>query len=185
MIDTFDIILLDDLKKVDTCISSQNVWVGTYEKGHTIQTRSHEVLRTGEVSTTFWKFWKSKFNVRTKVRFLVNTPVYNFKIKRIPSSLNIFNRKNKRCPIYLPIPYNRPSLSRGHQTITIMNYCCYCFNGLWKVKAKYIVLCLNAFAKLQNAKREFRHLVLMGNCPTCSLMPWPYQSTGWFVISPF
>ena len=70
MIDTFDIILLDDLKKVDTCISSQNVWVGTYEKGHTIQTRSHEVLRTGEVSTNIWKFWKSKFNIRTKVRFL-------------------------------------------------------------------------------------------------------------------
>ena len=23
------------------------------------------------------------------------------------------------------------------------------------------------------------------NCPTCNLVPWPYQSTKWFVISPF
>ena len=29
------------------------------------------------------------------------------------------------------------------------------------------------------------HSVLMGSCPTCSHMPWPYQSTKWFVISPF
>ena len=29
-----------------------------------------------------------------------------------------------------------------------------------------------------------RHPVLMGNCPTCSHMPWPYQSTKWFFISP-
>ena len=25
----------------------------------------------------------------------------------------------------------------------------------------------------------------MGNYPTFSFMPWPYQSTEWFVISPF
>ena len=35
--------------------------------------------------------------------------------------------------------YNPPSLSRDHQTVTIMNHC-YCFDGLWKVKAKYIVV---------------------------------------------
>ena len=23
------------------------------------------------------------------------------------------------------------------------------------------------------------------NCPTCNLVPWPYQSTKWFVINPF
>ena len=28
-----------------------------------------------------------------------------------------------------------------------------------------------------------RHPALMGNCPTCSHMPWPYQSTEWFVVS--
>ena len=29
------------------------------------------------------------------------------------------------------------------------------------------------------------HPVLMGNCPTCSHMLWPYQSTECFLISPF
>ena len=37
------------------------------------------------------------------------------------------------------------------------------FDGLWKVKAKYIVLCLNALAKLRNAKGASYHPVLMGN----------------------
>ena len=57
-----------------------------------------------------------------------------------------------------------------------MNQCCYCFDGLWKVKAKYKVLCLNALAKLQNARGASRHLALMGNCPICNHMRWPYQS---------
>ena len=92
--------------------------------------------------------------------------------------------KNKRCYIYLPIPYNRSSLSRDHQRVTTMNPCCYCFDHLLKVKAKYIVLCLSALAKSQNARGAFHHPALMGNCPTCSHMPWPYQSTKWFVISP-
>ena len=85
--------------------------------------------------------------------------------KRIPSSLNIFSRKNKRCYVYLVSSYNWPTFTRDHQTVTIMNQCCYCFDGLWKVKAKYKILCLNALAKLQK------------NCQTCSHMHWPYQST--------
>ena len=51
--------------------------------------------------------------------------------------------------------------------------------------AKYIVLCLNALAKLQNLKEASRHPVLIGNYSTCSRVPWPYQSTKRFVISPF
>ena len=35
------------------------------------------------------------------------------------------------------------------------------------VVACSIVLCLNAFAKLQNTRGESRQLVLMGNCSTC------------------
>ena len=66
-------------------------------------------------------------------------------IKRIPSSLHNFTRKNKRCYVYLPPPYNRPSLSRDHQTVTIMNHCCY-FDGLG-MKTKYVTFCLNALAK--------------------------------------
>ena len=48
---------------------------------------------------------------------------------------------------------------------------------------KYIVLCLNALAKLQNPKKASRHQALMGNCSTCSHIPWLYQYTKWFAIS--
>ena len=48
-----------------------------------------------------------------------------------------------------------------------------------------MVLCLNAFAKLQNAMEGSSHPVLMFNCPTYNHMLWPYQSTECFVISPF
>ena len=68
-------------------------------------------------------------------------------IKRTPSSLTIFTRKNKSCYVYLPILYNWSSLSRDHQTVAIMNNCSYCFGGLRKMKSKYIVLCLNGLAK--------------------------------------
>ena len=106
-------------------------------------------------------------------------------IKKIPSRLNIFTRESKRCYVYLLIPYNWHSLSRDHQRVTIMIHCCYWFDGQWNVKAKYIVLCLNALAKLQNPKGPSRHPALMGNCSTCSHMSWPYQSTKWFFISSF
>ena len=69
---------------------------------------------------------------------------------------------------------NRLSLFRGHQTVT-MNHCCYCFDGPWKVRTKYIVLHLNVFAKLENPRGKSHLPVLMGNCPT--RMPWPYQFT--------
>ena len=67
-------------------------------------------------------------------------------IKIITSSLNNFTSKNKRCYVYLPTPYNRLSLSRDHQTVTIMNHCCYCFDGVG-METKYIALCLNTLAK--------------------------------------
>ena len=66
-----------------------------------------------------------------------------------------------------------------------MNHFCYYFDDLWKVKARYIVLCLNALAKLQNVKGTYRHPALIGDCPTCSYMPWPYQSTKLFLIGSF
>ena len=43
-----------------------------------------------------------------------------------------------------------------------MNHCFYCLDGLWNVKAKYIVLYLNALAKLQNPKGVSRPPALMG-----------------------
>ena len=48
---------------------------------------------------------------------------------------------------------------------------------------KYIVLCLNALAKLQNPKKASCHQALMGNCSTYSHILWLYQSTKWFAIS--
>ena len=56
-----------------------------------------------------------------------------------------------------------------------MNHCCYCFDGLQRMKTKYIVLCVNALAKYQNARGASRHLVFMVNYRTFSFMPWPYQ----------
>ena len=97
-------------------------------------------------------------------------------IKRIPSSLNIFTRTNKSCYVYFLIQYNRSSLSRDHQTVAIMNHSV--------KKVQYVISRLNALAKLQNVKEASRHPALMGNCPTWSHMPCPYQSTNWFVISP-
>ena len=44
------------------------------------------------------------------------------------------------------------------------------FDCLWKVKAKYNVLCSDALAKFRNARGASRHLVLIGNCRNCSYM---------------
>ena len=43
-----------------------------------------------------------------------------------------------------------------------MNYYCYFWMVLRKVKFKYIVLCLNASTKFYNARRACRHAALMG-----------------------
>ena len=51
--------------------------------------------------------------------------------------------------------------------------------------SRYTALCLNALAKLQNPREASRHPTLMGNCSTCSHMLLLYQSTKWFIISPF
>ena len=66
--------------------------------------------------------------------------------------------------------YNWSSLSRGHQIVTIMNHCYYCFDVLCEGQIDIIVL-LNAVTKLQNMRGASRHPVLMGKCPTCSHMP--------------
>ena len=98
--------------------------------------------------------------------------------------MRFFQLQSQRmwCYYFLPVPYNWFSLSKNHQRVTVMNHCFYCFDGFWKVKAKYIVLRLNALAKLKNVTGASRHSVLMGNCPTFSHMPSPHQSTKWFLI---
>ena len=54
-------------------------------------------------------------------------------IERIPRGFNIFTRRNKRCYVSFPIPYIGPSLSRGYQTVAIMNAKMY---GFLNVSAK-------------------------------------------------
>ena len=95
--------------------------------------------------------------------------------------MRFFQLQSQRmwCYYFLPVPYNWFSLSKNHQRVTVMNHCFYCFDGFWKVKAKYIVLYLNALAKLKNVTGTSRHSVLMGNCPTFSHMPSLHQSAKW------
>ena len=50
------------------------------------------------------------------------TQAYIFMIKRIPTGLNIFTSKNKRCDVSLPVLCIWPSLFKGHATITITNH---------------------------------------------------------------
>ena len=126
----------------------------------------------------------SKYNYPFQLQIIslnIPTRTYSFKIKRIPSSLKLFTQKSKRCCNDLSIPYNWPSLSRGYQTVTMMNHWCH----LESEGQTYSIVLLNVFVKLQNAGVAYHHSVLMGNCPTCSHMAWPYQSTEWSVISPF
>ena len=67
----------------------------------------------------------------------------------------IFTRKNKRCYVSLP------SLSRDHQTVTIMNL--------------NIILFLSAADENRNVKEKFCHPALMGNCLTYSHLSWPFN----------
>ena len=111
----------------------------------------------------------------------ITTWACNFMTKRIHRDLNIFTRKNIRCYVSLPIPYIRPVhttpwLSRGYQTVRIMNHYCYCLMVFrisleWSLYAKYIVLCLNASAKLRNARGLYRCPDLIDNFPTTCLSP--------------
>ena len=48
-----------------------------------------------------------------------------------------------------------------------------------------LLLCLKTLAKLQNARGASGHPALMNNYTASSHMPSSYQSTNWFVISPF
>ena len=63
----------------------------------------------------------------------------------------------------LPFPeFQKTSNSSNNKLLLLL------FDGLWKMKAKYIVLCLNASAKLQNPSGVSRLPALIGNCWTWS-----------------
>ena len=48
--------------------------------------------------------------------------------------------RNIKCYVCHPIPYKCPSLSIDHQTVTIMNHCCYYFDSPWKGKALFVII---------------------------------------------
>ena len=103
---------------------------------------------------------------------LVNilTRVKNLMIKRIPRGWNIFTRKNKRCYDSLPKPCIRPSLSRGHQTVAIMNHyieiCisyCTVSSTMWSIFSEVLIFCWlrSRVSKGVNNRNEesFGHIV--------------------------
>ena len=51
------------------------------------------------------------------------------------------------------------------------------FDGLGKVKVKYVVFSLDALAKFQNVRIASRRPAWIGNCWTYSHMSQPYQSS--------
>ena len=62
------------------------------------------------------------YQIQTNNFIKYMSQAYNFMIKRIPRTINIFIGKNKRWDVSLPISCIRHSLSRGHQTTTIINH---------------------------------------------------------------
>ena len=50
------------------------------------------------------------------------TQAYIFMIKRIPTGLNIFTSKNKRCVVSLPVLCICPLLFKGHPATTIIHH---------------------------------------------------------------
>ena len=103
-------------------------------------------------------------------------------IKRIPSSLSIFTRKNKRYYVYLPIPYNRPSLSRDHQTVAIINYCCLLF---WSSRQNEDQIYSIVFKCISYITDRDGRISTPNVDPTFGYMLWSYQSTKWFAIISF
>lgn len=80
---------------------------------------------------------------------------------------------------YLTLTFQGPFSIKRNESLLLL------FDGLWKVKAKYILFWLNALAMFLNVKRASRHPALIGNYLTCSQMSWVYQPSEWFVISSF
>ena len=88
-------------------------------------------------------------------------------VKSISIGLNILPRKNKRCYVYLPIhtmymvfTFQRPSSSNNNESLLLL------FASLWRLKTKYIVLCLNASPNFQKVSVASYHPALMSSCPT-------------------
>ena len=72
----------------------------------------------------------------------------------------------------LPFPeFQKTSNSNNNNLLLLLS------DGLWKVKANYVVLRLNASAKLLNLRGASPLLALIGICLTWSHMSYLYQSS--------
>ena len=59
--------------------------------------------------------------------------------------------------MYRDFTFHKPSNSNNNESLLLLLY------GLWKVKAKYKLLCLNGLAKFRNAKGASYHPAPMRN----------------------
>ena len=79
----------------------------------------------------------------------------------------------------LPFPeFQKTSNSNNNNLLLLL------FDGLWKVKDNYVVLCLNASPKLLNLREASRLLALIGICLTWSHMFYSYQSSEVTCLTP-
>ena len=95
---------------------------------------------------------------------LVNilTCAFNLLIRKSPEAETLMLAKIKMLcfssyTMYPYLTFQRPSNSNNNESLLFL------FNDLWKVKAKYKVLCLNCLAKFCNAKGPSYHPALVGN----------------------
>ena len=90
------------------------------------------------------------------------TCAYNFTVKETPEAETLILSKIKNA-IFLflhHVPgFTFQGSSNSNNNVSFLLL----FDGLWKVKAKYIVLCLNASAKFRNVKGTSYDPALMGN----------------------
>ena len=64
------------------------------------------------------QFFKNEYLFQMQIVLVkMLSQTYIFMIKKIVRGFDILTRKNKICYVSLPIPYIRPTLSRGHQTV--------------------------------------------------------------------
>ena len=117
---------------------------------------------------------------------LVNilTCAYNIMIRQSPEAETLMLAKIKDAifppsTMYLDFTFQRPSNGNNNKSLFLL------FHGLWKMKAEYIILCLNTSAKFRNAKGASYHPALMGNTRLLVTCISQINQVNEFVISQF
>ena len=130
-------------KRIDMCTVWAGVLAEIFESRRGFWNVRHKFLTVlrDKVTSKFARSFQIKLNVKYKYFSKYAKSGYNFMIKRNRTSLTIFARKNKTSNVSISIPYIRPSLSRSHQTKTMMNCYKYCLmvSGKWSPNIQYCV----------------------------------------------